>query len=621
LIQTFFHEALDAGVQPPGGESGRLDTALGETRTFLLGPAGGGFTLPDFRSWVEGRVTVAADADVLAFFDWLPPEIEVVAGSPLPTWVRGRASELLQTLEGHAARLASGGQLAAGTEFLLDFLFDAGLLPTYAFPTNLASFLVERPGEMGRIEVVERPQQAVNQALSEYAPGRLVVIDKVTYRSGGVTANVPPTDVDRAAPLFDRAIDYVCCRNCSFVGPPVRPVDSVPDECPICGESGALGRTPMITPEVFHPEEGRPVRPNDREQDYTYASTAQFPVPVDGRDVPGWRRYGDHAELTYARSQPLVVVNRGEEQPTAGFWVCDRCGAASLADGGPPTRHPHRPYFVQRVPNQPPPGHCRGQHRQVYIGNQFKSDLMLLRVTLDPPFHHNTDDRVFLRSLEDAVLTLSEALVLGASLSLQIDPAEFSAGFRHWHRTADGRLRFDIYIFDTLSGGAGYSEETGRELGSVLAETGRLLAGCNCATSCQNCLRHYGNRIHHEQFDRFYALQLLNYITEGVFPAIGDHALQVEQLQALERMFRLDGYAARRGVVHHGVMVPLLVTRGDQSVAIGTYPGLLDQNAMEFEHPLTAALDGAAHTHVHLERDYRLTRNLPGAYQEARQFL
>jgi hypothetical protein len=376
---------------------------------------------------------------------------------------------------------------------------------------------------------------------------------------------------------------------------------------------------PMLTPEVFHPEEARPVSPTDRDQEYSYASTAQFPVPVDGADVTGWHPYRHHAELTYARAQPLVIVNRGNEDTAQGFWVCDLCGAASLADGAAPTRHPYRPYFVQVPPRQPSPGPCHGQFRQVFLGHQFRSDLMVLRVTLDPPFRQNRDDRVFRCALDDAMLTFAEALVLGASRRLDIDPAEFSAGFRLWHHTDDGRIRFDVYLFDTLVGGAGYAEEAGRELDGVLEETWAILSGCDCDTSCQNCLRHYGNRIHHERLDRFLAAQVLAYVRDGAFPGTADLERQACLLEPLRRMAELDGLAAKGDVMHGGVRVPLLVSRGGRRVAVGTFPGLLDDKALEFEHPLTA-LDGTG-TAVALVSDYRLTRNLPGAYQQIRRLL
>ncbi len=619
LIQTFFHETLDRGVQPPGGTSGALDMALGQTRSFLLGAAGQGFTHEDFRAWAAAHVLNASDRTVEARFDWLPPEVADTV--PLAAWVRNRAQTLLIELDQRVARLQAGEPLPTDTDQLLDYLFEQGLLPSYAFPTDLASFVVESVGADGRIHQDERPQLAINQALSEYAPGRLVVIDKVTYRSGGVAASVPqPTDANRARPLFNNLVDYVSCQNCSFVGPPTLPNESLPAECPLCRNAGSLFRTAMITPEIFNPEEARPVSPTDRDQDFSYASSAQFPVPVDGADVSGWGPYRAHAELTYAQSQPLVVVNRGDATTNAGFWVCAECGAAALADGPPPQHPRSRPYLVQHVRSQSGPGLCRGQYRQVFLGHRFNSDLMLLRVTLDRPFARNTADRVFRCALEDAMLSLSEALLLGASRELDIDAAEFSPGFRLWHPTGDGRLRIDIYLFDTLSGGAGYAEEAGAQLDAVLSTTAAILASCNCETSCQECLRHYGNRIHHERLDRGLASQLLAYVLDGNFPSTGDIDRQSAKLQSMQRMFELDGFTAVRNATHHGTQVPLLVHRGGPVRAVAIYPGLLDPNASEFDHPLTA-LDGSPNTSVSLVSEYRLTRNLPGAYQQVRHGL
>jgi hypothetical protein len=245
---------------------------------------------------------------------------------------------------------------------------------------------------------------------------------------------------------------------------------------------------------------------------------------------------------------------------------------------------------------------------------------MLLRVTLDPPFRRNTADRVFLCALEDALRSFAEALVIGASRRLDIDPAEFNTGSRLWHQTDDGRLRFDVYLFDTLTGGAGYAEEAGRDLDAVLAETERTLRDCTCDTSCQECLRHYRNRIHHERLDRFLGLQLLVYLRDGHFPSTDDLERQATRLRPLERMFLLDGFTTTLDAVHRGQRVPLLVRTDNRAVAVGTYPGLLDDKALDFDHPLTA-LDGAPGTAVALVSDYRLSRNLPGAYQQVRRLL
>jgi hypothetical protein len=49
----------------------------------------------------------------------------------------------------------------------------------------------------------------INKALSEYAPGRLIVINKKTYHSGGLASSKPIQD--RAEPLFRRLKPYIFC--------------------------------------------------------------------------------------------------------------------------------------------------------------------------------------------------------------------------------------------------------------------------------------------------------------------------------------------------------------------------------------------------------------------------
>jgi ATP-dependent helicase YprA (DUF1998 family) len=618
LMQTFFHETLNSGAKPPGGDSATLDSALGRTEDFLLGTLGG-FTLTEFKAWIEKRVTAAESKAVEQEFDWLPGAVH--PGETRTSWVQASARDLVSRLEAFAAELQSDPVIPQDDEKLLDFLFNRGLLPTYAFPTDLASFLVEGKGpKQGEIIETERPQLATNQALSEYAPGRLVVINKLTYRSAGVAAAVPATELDRGKPIFDKREDYVYCKHCTFVGPPVKPGVPLPPICSLCNEPDALERKPMLTPEVFHPENAQPIPPTDRDQDFSYASSAQFPVPVDGVDLTGWEPYRKHSKLIYAPNQKLIVVNRGDKESLSGFWVCELCGYAELADEDRPPSNHRRPYLFEKKPNQPYPRNCQGEFHQVYLGNQFRSDLMVLRVTLKPPFHWNRDDKVFRQALEDAMQTLAEALVLGASKQLDIDAAEFGSGFRMWHPTPENWLRFDAYLFDTLAGGAGYAEQAGQELDGVLSEVRRRLGGCTCDTSCQTCLRHYGNRMAHEKLDRHLALQLVDYIREGAIPGTDNLDRQVILLQPLQRMFELDGYETVLGGVHHGVRVPLLVKEKGHSVAVGCYPGLLDEKSPKFSHPLDA-LDGKPETAVKPVSDYQLSRNLPGAYISVRKQL
>ena len=613
LIQTFFHELIDQGNLPPGGSGGRLESALGDVATFFLGSSDN-FTLTNFRTWILANILDPAASRVSDVVAWLPSGLSQTPEG----WVRRVSQQLIDQLSDFAVEMGSDPP-AAETQ-LLDFLFDRGVLPTYAFPTDLCSFQIEEYREH-RVSIVEQPQQALNQALSEYAPGRLLVINKQTYRSGGVAASVLPHETDRASLLFQRTRDYIFCPECSFVQIPDRGGMPLPDECPLCHYSGDLRRETMVTPQVFHPEGAGPISQTDRDQEFTYASSAQLPVPVGVEDLGGATSVGAHALLYSALDQRLVVANRGDEETRSGFWVCDCCGASYVAEDSSPPPHPRRrPYYVQTPPGQPSPGQCQGTFHRVFLGNIFRSDLMLLRMSIEEPFGQNLADRVFRCVLEDSLRTFGEALLLAASRHMDIDPSEMSSGFRLLPQEDGAVLQADVYLFDTLAGGAGYAEQAGHELGQVFDVLADLLSGCTCDTSCQDCLRHYGNRFYHESLDRHLGLALLNYIRDGVYPATDNLAEQAGKLEPLRRMCQLDGYRADINVSVGTHTVPLLVERDGNRAIIGTYHGLLSDQSLQFEHPLNS-LRGTTGAAVLLENDYRLTRNLPGTYREVRRIL
>ena len=104
--------------------------------------------------------------------------------------------------------------------------------------------------------------------------------------------------------------------------------------------------------------------------------------------------------------------------------------------------------------------------------------------------------------------------MLAASRVLDIDYNELSAGYRLLPLSIGGA---DIYLFDTLSGGAGYAHIAGTVLKEIIKEARYILADCenNCEKSCYKCLRHYANQFYHNQLNRFVALELLDYVVSG----------------------------------------------------------------------------------------------------------
>ena len=75
------------------------------------------------------------------------------------------------------------------------------------------------------------------------------------------------------------------------------------------------------------------MREGDRDQDITYASSAQLPEIVD-REEFKWKPVpGLHLEYTNAEDVVLIVTNKGQEGD--GFVVRESCGAAWLSGQEP----------------------------------------------------------------------------------------------------------------------------------------------------------------------------------------------------------------------------------------------------------------------------------------------
>lgn len=477
-------------------------------------------------------------------------------------------------------------------------MFDAGMLPSYAFPTDLATFYIfERDGE--NVRVKERPQQSKSQALSEYAPGRLLVVNKETYRVGGIFVEGQGYDAP-ARGLFASSLPaYVYCPECTYVR--LEPLNSA-ECCPVC--RAELQSSELLNPPGFSPEGGRPVGDRDRDQEISYATGAQLPLPV-AQDELEWRLGAwPNIRYAYAENRRFVTVNRGPG--SEGFVVCESCGAAWPTANAPRVGAHDRPYLT---PAHHGRAQCRGPLHPgpLYLGTDFRSDLLLLRATLRQPFGYSPGDPW----LHDALRTTSEALALAASRVLDVDPAELSGGHRLLPVTngSDGVASFDLYLFDTASGGAGYAAEAGADVGTILQAALELVEGCprQCERSCTRCLRHYGNRFWHGSLDRRLATQVLRHLMFGEVPMVPPFEVQRRILAPLQRFLELEGWEVERNQDE----APLSVQWSGQQILIGVYPALLDLHASGFSHPLAG---GGV-----LLRDYVVVRDLPAAYAELRR--
>lgn len=653
LIQTFFHAQLDllsaTEVAHLTAENNNLLHALGFAADFFSGQ--GLFSFATFCTWVTTNLTSPTTALVENIAAWLPDALcsaEATTEKQLLAEKSGFAihvaQHLLLQLESLVDRytkpstssVITAESTVAATQqeemdngiahppLLLNALFDQGLLPSYAFPTDLCTFYVfEYDAERRRVKITERPQQGKVQALSEYAPGRLLVINKETYRVGGIHDEYADPAHPVTALFVQNLQAYVYCPQCTYVRN--EPLRSTDEPCPVC--STGLVQYTMLDPPGFSPERGRPVRERDTEQEVSYATTAQFPTPTQPDQFQWHLSAGQYLRYAYAQNRQLVVVNKGPADQ--GFRVCEGCGA-TWTEGNQPSSNTHdRPYQINNYILQQAglQYKCSGplHNHPLYLGHSYVTDLLLLRIALYPPLVFNPQDAW----LHDALRTVAEALALAASRHLDIDPGELSAGYRLVPTTgADDPAALgimDIYLFDTASGGAGYAAEAGEQLPVVLEKTLALLQECPaaCERSCTQCLRHYGNRFIQNRLDRRLGSQLLTYGVKSTVPIVTTPADQTQSLQPLHRYLSLEGWTDSSNPTIQGMRVPLVMTPPNtnadnaQHVVIGTYPSLLDRTAQGFQHPLDTI---ATHQNlcVVLINDYILARDLPTAYRKLR---
>jgi hypothetical protein len=287
-------------------------------------------------------------------------------------------------------------------------------------------------------------------------------------------------------------------------------------DCPACGLEDGFSRErrwvrpPGFAHPVFADEDTSP----DDQPTRSHATRAKLTAPTP-LDANRWTPLNDRLRLHHLR-QHLLVTNRGPRNE--GYNYCTKCGVISPTFGnkGVDAAGTHKkPYPDDRDSN------CSGGKtaKGIVLGTDFITDVLLVSLSMELP--------VLLKpgrpATEVALRTLSEALAKAACRKLELEPSEIQAEFRP-ALTDAGQvgLEAEIYLYDTLPGGAGFVRQAG-ELGLALFEKAlEILEGCeeHCDSSCYRCLRSYKNKFEHHQLDRHIAASLLRYLLQGRTPEL-----------------------------------------------------------------------------------------------------
>lgn len=506
------------------------------------------------------------------------------------------------------------------TENLLDRLLYRGVLPRYAFPTDVVSFYVFDRANSTRFRPEFRyaPSQGLSVALSQYAPGKEIWIDGKLWRSGALYS---PMSSDRFEAWNSRQL-YLECKLCRYARtyPQGEIERNEVKDCPACGSIESFGpaRNWMRPPGFAHPvglDEGTSL---DDQPARSYATRAKL-VASGPADPESWEPLTATVRHHYER-RPLLVTNTGPRQE--GYSYCFKCGL--IEPTANPTRTvtgPHdKPY-----PDEKEQGCGLGASTNgLVLGTDFISDVLLISISVERPLTLRPE----FQATHVALRTVAEALTAAATTRLEIESGEVQAEYRPALSAAGHEgLEAEIYVYDTLAGGAGFARRMG-ELGLEAFEHAiKLLEDCpeRCDHSCYRCLRSFKNRFEHQLLDRHLGASLLRHLLYG-------SPLQLDPSRtkrATDRLFAdlarhgLDGVRFTRNTAIEvpgigQVDAPILASTADGDRIIGVHPPLTPGHSPD-EDLFQASEFGT--TPVQLVDEIKVALNLPAASQEVIQSL
>lgn len=417
-----------------------------------------------------------------------------------------------------------------------DVFYREGFIPSYSFPKNVVRFFVEKESERGKNaprDIQYAPERDIAVALSEYAPGRFVTIDKKIFKSGGIYANPRPRGFTTNQAEFyfnnnDYYKDIYICSECNWFG--LEQEDSHHAVCPYCG--APIVRNKMLRPWGFSPARGDEVKYEDEDEQYTYAEAPYYSYVPENTKMDAFGQ--SNIRFANLPDRKVLTVNMGNSKN--GFNVCRKCGGAEVVGGNMKgTFTFSQPYHD----NHPLCQHEGTVATGIYFGYEFLTDMFMLDISYDSTKlvgNRSTEEKNILRA---GVTTLHEAIKKAVSIVLDIDYNEINGGWRPRIKS-DGNSHIEMFFYDNLTSGAGYSSLIGLILDKVLDRAKIILSECGCSRSCKNCLDNYWNQRNHQLFDRLLGLQLLNYAQNGYLPDEYDNNEQKAYLAPLQKLISED---------------------------------------------------------------------------------
>jgi superfamily II DNA or RNA helicase len=358
-----------------------------------------------------------------------------------------------------------------GSGYLIDYLSNNGILPSYSFPLHTVELMLPKEARWNDHLRLERD---LRQAIREYAPGSEVVADKKIWRS--------------QRPIFwketPKILEYRICENCHHLDISQDagvPLPLTEGNCSVChmqyGQASRIRK--FVEPDGFiaDPKSGKPAK------QYVKVEPNQMRSALIPEQNLGEEEHSKFIYLSYNQKGRLLYVNEGKYGKSFAFSTQ---GFSLLSEGNQISRLSLG--HIQTTNTL----HIR------FVGNEY--------IQIPPP-----DDESFW-------LSLMYAIIQGASHYLQIERRDIDGVL--FPRSSGGSWEQTIVLYDNVPGGAGHVRSIRENLTAVLDEARKILNCNDCAleTSCYHCLRDYNNQFYHKDLKRAYALSFLDLLMADLKP-------------------------------------------------------------------------------------------------------
>lgn len=379
----------------------------------------------------------------------------------------------------------------------IGYLAEEGFLPGAGLPTGIVEFdtlNIEDLNNKNRRKIA-KPSYFITRALSEFAPGREVVIDGKSYASAGILfKNDRGTEASREI--------VQSCRNCGYQRiTEVSGTEGIHTKCAHCDGTDLVGinfnnpqfrgsYTEMIQPAGFavdiYETPGRKITESSSINyvDPLLINIKPWPMQGLGGALYDARESGSNAEILY--------YNQGKGN---GYAVCLHCGRTE-EDAADLINHKRLRGGKDNDHNSTCSGNSpsRAIREHVIFGGRFKTDFCELR------FRDESNNF----SADPALLyTLGAILSKELAHYLAVEENEISFGLKFYDQYAT------IFIFDTAKGGAGYSSQFTLYADEIFRIAYERLAKCDCEHACTKCLIDRATQWHLDRLERTAALKWL----------------------------------------------------------------------------------------------------------------